>query len=264
MSHQEGLVIQGCGGDPQEWLDGINGILTENQILLDGTKFEDAYLFKHDGVTNLLFPMDGKANLNVGRLAMWRIGTHETFGGTWLSDYVDNRLGGFVKEHQGKPDCPLIGQDGNIFNLMGIASRTLREAGLADQAKEMCQRIHASGSYGEALNIIGDYRELRGQALYDYLQSEEGRRKHFDRMVDDEGNEIGVELHNEEIRRQYDKDRQHRRYLERMIEEDLKQLSHDGNKSIPAFAVMIHIVELDLQIADLLPKCHAFYLILVR
>ena len=42
MSHQEGLVIQGCGGDPQEWLDGINGILTENQILLDGTKFEDA------------------------------------------------------------------------------------------------------------------------------------------------------------------------------------------------------------------------------
>ena len=157
MNHQVGLVIQGCGGDPQEWLDGINGILTENQILLDGTKFEDAYLFKHDGVTNLLFPMDGKANLNVGRLAMWRIGTHETFGGTWLSDYVDNRLGGFVKEHRGKPDCPLIGQDGNIFNLMGIASRTLREAGLADQSKEMCQRIHASGSYGEALNIIGDY-----------------------------------------------------------------------------------------------------------
>ena len=25
-----------------------------------------------------------------------------------------------------KPDCPLIGADGNIFNLIGIASRTLR------------------------------------------------------------------------------------------------------------------------------------------
>ena len=24
-----------------------------------------------------------------------------------------------------KPKCPLIGQDGNIFNLMGIASKTL-------------------------------------------------------------------------------------------------------------------------------------------
>ena len=35
-----------------------------------------------------------------------------------------------------KPSCPLIGQDGNIFNLVGIAARTLREAGLRDQAKD--------------------------------------------------------------------------------------------------------------------------------
>ena len=35
-----------------------------------------------------------------------------------------------------KPLCPLIGQDGNIFNLVGIAARTLREAGLRDQAKD--------------------------------------------------------------------------------------------------------------------------------
>lgn len=27
---------------------------------------------------------------------MWRLQTHELFGGTWLSDYVPNRLGGFV------------------------------------------------------------------------------------------------------------------------------------------------------------------------
>ena len=26
---------------------------------------------------------------------MWRLKTHEMFGGTWLSDYVPNRLGGF-------------------------------------------------------------------------------------------------------------------------------------------------------------------------
>ena len=24
MEHQEGLVLQGCGGEAQEWLDGIN------------------------------------------------------------------------------------------------------------------------------------------------------------------------------------------------------------------------------------------------
>ena len=29
MGDQEGLVLQGCGGDLQEWLDGINEILTE-------------------------------------------------------------------------------------------------------------------------------------------------------------------------------------------------------------------------------------------
>ena len=47
--------------------------------------------------------------------------------------------------------------DGNIFNLLGIASRTLREHGLKEQAKEMSDRVFASGSYGEALCIIGEY-----------------------------------------------------------------------------------------------------------
>ena len=29
MAGQEGLVLQGCGGDLKEWVDGINGLLTE-------------------------------------------------------------------------------------------------------------------------------------------------------------------------------------------------------------------------------------------
>lgn len=40
-----------------------------------------------------------------------------------------------------KPKCPLIGQDGNIFNLMGVASNTLKRNGMPDKAKEMCERI---------------------------------------------------------------------------------------------------------------------------
>ena len=68
---------------------------------------------------------------------MWRIGTHSDLGGTWLSDYVENKLGGFGLTGTKKPDCPLIGQNGNIFNLMGIAARTLRQNGLAEQSKEM-------------------------------------------------------------------------------------------------------------------------------
>lgn len=43
MEDQEGIILQGCGGDPQEWLDGINEILTEEGILKKGTRFEEAY-----------------------------------------------------------------------------------------------------------------------------------------------------------------------------------------------------------------------------
>ena len=81
--------------------------------------------------------------------------------GCGYPDYVDNRLGGFEpeqnKEEKLKPDCALIGQDGNIFNLLGIASRTLKQNGMAYEAKEMCSRVTSFGSYCEALNIIGEY-----------------------------------------------------------------------------------------------------------
>ncbi len=29
MNGKESLILQGCGGDPREWLDGINKLLTE-------------------------------------------------------------------------------------------------------------------------------------------------------------------------------------------------------------------------------------------
>lgn len=63
-----------------------------------------------------------------------------------------------------KPDCVLIGEDGNIFNLIGIASRTLRQNGLEDQASEMRERIMGGecGSYYEALNVIGEYVNITG------------------------------------------------------------------------------------------------------
>lgn len=59
-----------------------------------------------------------------------------------------------------KPKCALIGEDGNIFNLMGIASRTLKKNGMAEEAKEMCSRITSSESYAEALSIIDEYVEI--------------------------------------------------------------------------------------------------------
>lgn len=160
MERREGLILQGCGGDLQEWVDGINHLLTEEGILQEGSRLEDVACFQNEGLTNLIF-FFGEEKLDMGKLAVWRLRTHSQFAGTWLSDYVDNRLGGF-EHHAGgqeKPECSLIGEDGNIFNLIGVASRTLREHGLAEQAQEMQKRITGGDchSYGEALSIIGEY-----------------------------------------------------------------------------------------------------------
>lgn len=172
MKDTEGLILQGCGGSLDEWVDGINDMLTESEILLDGTKFkaENCCVFENEGLTNLMFLFSEDVKLDMGKLAMWRLQTHENFGGKWLSDYVDNTLGGFLSEETAekkKPDCKLIGEDGNIFNLMGIASKTLRENGMAEQAVEMRDRICASGSYDEALCIIGDYVNITGEDDFD-------------------------------------------------------------------------------------------------
>lgn len=164
MEDREGLVLQGCGGDPQEWLDGMNDLLTKEGILLNGSKFEDASPFENGGLTNLLLPFDG-VELDMGKLALWRLQTHAQFGGTWLSDYVPNKLGGFLqKQEVPKPDCPLIGENGNIFNLIGVASRTLRKHGLDVQAEEMRQRIMGGEchDYHEALSVIEDYVNITG------------------------------------------------------------------------------------------------------
>lgn len=59
-----------------------------------------------------------------------------------------------------KPKCKLIGKDGNIFNLLGIASKTLKEAGLEDKSDEMASRVYKSNSYLEALEVISEYVDI--------------------------------------------------------------------------------------------------------
>lgn len=155
MNGKEGLILQGCGGEIKEWMDGINKMLTDKGILLDNTKFENVSVFKSDGVTCILYPFE-TVHLDIGKAAMWRLQSYTAFAGMWLSDYVDNRLGGFEAEKV-KPDCALIGCDSNIFNLMGIASHTLKQNGMAEEAEMMRTRIRGAENYCEALNIIGEY-----------------------------------------------------------------------------------------------------------
>jgi len=83
--------------------------------------------------------------------------------GKWYGDdgicdkcYNENHLK--TREFQ-RPKAPLIGADGNIFFLLGIASQTLKDNGFKEQAKEMFNRVTNSGSYQEALAIIQEYVE---------------------------------------------------------------------------------------------------------
>ena len=61
-----------------------------------------------------------------------------------------------------KPVCSLIGCDGNIFNLMGIVGRTLRQNDLPEQAEEMSKRIleGEAESYDKAIQILMEYVEI--------------------------------------------------------------------------------------------------------
>lgn len=61
------------------------------------------------------------------------------------------------KEDFKKPIAKLIGADGNVFNLIGIASKALRSAGFPDKAKEMTNKVFDCGSYEEALGILQEY-----------------------------------------------------------------------------------------------------------
>ena len=59
-----------------------------------------------------------------------------------------------------KPKAKLIGENGNIFNLMALASRALKEAGMKEKADEMVEKITQSKSYDEALQVMMEYVEV--------------------------------------------------------------------------------------------------------
>ena len=58
---------------------------------------------------------------------------------------------------QNKPKCQLVGTDGNIFALMGKASRALKENGMKKEAEKMTNGVFDASSYEEALSIICKY-----------------------------------------------------------------------------------------------------------
>jgi len=59
-----------------------------------------------------------------------------------------------------KPTAKIIGKNGNIFNILGIAKKALVSIGLKKEAEEMKNKVFNAGGYDEALQIIMEYVEV--------------------------------------------------------------------------------------------------------
>lgn len=76
-----------------------------------------------------------------------------------------------------RPKLKLLGHDGNIFAIMGHASRLLRVNGQSKEADEMIQRVHDSGNYYKALGIISEYVETELSVPDRSQPSKSGKKK---------------------------------------------------------------------------------------
>jgi hypothetical protein len=82
-NHQDGLVFLGCGGDHEEWIEGIQNALPEDSKNVFGPP---SRLTTSGGRTDLVFPF--KIGVEVPPLLpMWRLSFRDC---SWISDYKVN------------------------------------------------------------------------------------------------------------------------------------------------------------------------------
>jgi hypothetical protein len=60
-----------------------------------------------------------------------------------------------------KPVCKLVGEDGNVFSIIGRVSKALKRAGLEVQAKEFTSKAITSHSYDEVLRLCFEYVDVK-------------------------------------------------------------------------------------------------------
>lgn len=92
-NNYEYLVIQGCGGDLKDWIDGLTDMFVKEGVIPKGFTFTEVYNFKNKELVNLLFGLNN-SEINIGKLAILRLGMRANFGAMWLSDYKGN---GYLK-----------------------------------------------------------------------------------------------------------------------------------------------------------------------
>ncbi len=59
-----------------------------------------------------------------------------------------------------KPNCILVGTDGNVFAIIGKVSKALERAGQRAEAKEFRSRALSSKSYDAVLQLCFEYIEV--------------------------------------------------------------------------------------------------------
>ncbi|MBQ1971246.1 MAG: hypothetical protein II223_02270 [Treponema sp.] len=55
----------------------------------------------------------------------------------------------------------LIGEDGNVFNLIGICSQALRRNGMRDKVAEFQKEVMSADSYEGALGVMMNWFEIK-------------------------------------------------------------------------------------------------------
>lgn len=60
-----------------------------------------------------------------------------------------------------KPIVRLIGNDGNVFGVIGIVTNALQKSGMKQQADEFRDKAFNSDGYDAVLRLVQEYVEVR-------------------------------------------------------------------------------------------------------
>ena len=78
-----------------------------------------------------------------------------------MKTYEEAKLEGLGVEEDNRPECPMVGIDGNVFSIIGQVSKYLRKAGLANKAAEFQARATKGEceDYDQVLQLCFQYVE---------------------------------------------------------------------------------------------------------
>ena len=94
---QDGIVLMGCGGDPNEWAGGVADLLHKEEIVTSADPTEvwnEAFLLTTTGGrTDIALTFNPNMKFNYNKMALWRLRMGDC---SWIMDYVVN----YTDQHQ--------------------------------------------------------------------------------------------------------------------------------------------------------------------